>query len=78
MLWEAEGPVEDAVNKVEWDFLDLLTVEHDKVILADEQRVLSQDHQTLLLIVPVVHPGEEDNTVSVAFCVPVCFCVGTR
>lgn len=49
----------DAVNDVEWNLLDLLTVKHDKVILADKEVVLCDEHQTLFLIVPMIDPTQE-------------------
>lgn len=59
MWWKAEGTLADAVNDVEWNLLDLLTVKHDKVILADEEVVLCDEHQTLFLIVPMINPRQE-------------------
>lgn len=49
----------DAVDEVEWNLLDLLTVKHDEVILADEKGVLCDEHQTLFLIVPMIDPTPE-------------------
>lgn len=65
MLWEAECAVGDAVHKVQRDPLDLLTVEHDKVVLADEERVVRDKHNALFLVVPVIHPesGKQRETV---------------
>lgn len=59
MWWKAEGTMADAVNDVEWNLLDLLTVKHDKVILADKEVVLCDEHQTLFLIVPMIDPTQE-------------------
>jgi len=49
----------DTVDEVEWNLLDLLTVKHDEVILADEKGVLCDEHQTLFLIVPMIDPTQE-------------------
>ncbi len=46
----------DAVHKVQWDPLDLLTDEHDKVVLEDQERAVCDQSETLFFIVPVVHP----------------------
>lgn len=46
----------DAVHKVQRDPLDLLTVEHDKVVLEDQERAVRDENETLFFIVPVVHP----------------------
>lgn len=59
MWWKAEGTLADAVNDVEWNLLDLLTVKHDEVILADEKVVLCNEHQTLFLIVPMIDPTQD-------------------
>ncbi len=40
MWWKAEGTMADAVDIVEWNLLNLLTVKHDKVILK-RRRVFS-------------------------------------
>ena len=56
--WEGEVAVGDAVDKVERDPLDGVTVQHDEVVLTDQERTLCDQHQALLLIVPVVHPAD--------------------
>lgn len=58
-LWEAECAVGDAVHKVQWDPLDLITVEHDKVVLEDHKRVVGDENNTLLFIIPVIHPERD-------------------
>lgn len=62
-LWEAEFAVGDAVHNVQWDPLDLLTREHDKVILEDQERVICDEDKTLFFIVPVIHPETTRETV---------------
>lgn len=56
MWWKAEGTMGDAVDIVEWNLLNLLTVKHDKVIFEEEEGVLCDEHQTLFLIVPMINP----------------------
>lgn len=53
--WKAEGTMADAVDIVEWNLLNLLTVKHDKVIFEDEEGVLCDEHQSLFLIVPMIN-----------------------
>ncbi len=51
----------DAVDIVEWNLLNLLTVKHDKVIFEEEEGVLCDEHQTLFLIVPVINPTNKQE-----------------
>lgn len=57
MLGEAEGTVGDAVYNVQWDPMDMLTIEQDEVVLEDQQRVVRDEDEALFFIVPVIHPG---------------------
>lgn len=65
MLREGEGAVGDTVHKVQGDPVELLTVEHDKVVFEDQERRVCDENNSLLLIVPVIHPGKKKNMVSV-------------
>jgi len=56
VLWEAELAVGHAVYDVQRDPLDLVTVEHDEVVLEDQEGVVRDEDEALLLIVPVIHP----------------------
>lgn len=56
MLGEAEGTMGDAVHVVQRDPLDLVTVEHDKVVLDDQQGVFCDEDNSLLFVIPVVNP----------------------
>jgi len=56
VLWESEGAVTEAVHKVQLDPLELLTFQHDEVILEDQERVVRDEDETLLFIVPVIYP----------------------
>lgn len=60
-LGEAEGSVGDAVHEVEGDPGEALTVEQDKVVLEDQQRAVCDQDQALQVVVPVVHPEEEEE-----------------
>lgn len=53
---EGEASVADAIHHVERDLLDLLALEHHKVVLADQQEDVGDDNQALLFVVPVIHP----------------------
>lgn len=55
LLWKGELPVTDAIDAVQGDSLNVLTAEHDEVILADQEGVLCKQHNALLLIVPMIH-----------------------
>lgn len=68
MLREDEGAVGDAVHKVQRDPLDLLTDEHDEVVLDDQERVVCDENETLFFIVPVIHP-ENNQTDTERECV---------
>lgn len=46
----------DAVHKVQRDPLDLLTVEHDKVIFEDQERAVCDENDALFFVVPMIHP----------------------
>ncbi len=61
MWWKAEGTMADAVDIVEWNLLNLLTVKHDKVIFEEEEGVLCDEHQTLFLIVPMINPKNKQE-----------------
>lgn len=65
-LWEAEGAVGDPVHEVQRDPLDLLTVEHDKVVLHDQESIVCDENKTLFLIVPVIHLCHQPNAVNAA------------
>lgn len=54
-LGKIEAAVGQAVHEVEGDLLDLLTEEHDEVILEDQESVVCDENKALLFIVPVVH-----------------------
>lgn len=77
MLWEVKGSVGDAVHNVERDPLDLLTVEHDKVVFEDQERVFRDQNETLLFIVPMIHPenirGSDPLAVTGSHHHPECF-----
>lgn len=66
VLWEDEFAMGDAVDNVQWDPLDLLTVEHDEVVLEDQERVVCDESETLFFIVPVVHLCQQPNAVNAA------------
>lgn len=63
-LWEAEGAVGDAVHKVKWDPLHLVTVEHHEVVLEDQEREFCDENNALLFIVPVIHSETTKQCVS--------------
>lgn len=56
MLWKVKGSVGDAVHKVERDPLDLVTVEHDKVVFEDQECVVCYQNKTLFFVIPMIHP----------------------
>lgn len=66
VLWEAEFAMVDAVHDVQWDPLDLLTDEHDKVVLEDQERSVCDENKTLFFIVPVIQLCHEPNAVNAA------------
>lgn len=51
----------DAVHKVQRDPLDLLQVEHDKVIFEDQERAVCNENKALLFIVPMIHPERTEK-----------------
>lgn len=61
MWWKAEGTMADAVDIVEWNLLNLLTVKHDKVIFEEEEGVLCDKHHTLFFIVPMINPTHKQE-----------------
>lgn len=65
MLREGEGAVGDAVHKVQRDPVDLLTVEHDKVVFEDQEREVCDENNSLPLVVPVIYP-EKTNELCVS------------
>lgn len=60
-FWEGELPMTDPVHKVQRDPMELLTVEHDKVIFEDQERVVCNENKALLFIIPVIHPERTEN-----------------
>ena len=59
---EAEVSVGDPVYAVQRDTVDPLTVQHHKVVLADQKGSVCQDHHTLPFVVPVVYPEQRTHT----------------
>lgn len=59
MLREGERAVGDAVHEVQRDSVELLAVEHDKVVLEDQEREVGDENQPLPLVVPVIHPEKQ-------------------
>ena len=62
VLGEAELSVGDAVHTVQRDSVDPLTVQHHKIVLADQEGLVGEDHHTLPFVVPVVYPEHRTHT----------------
>lgn len=68
MLGEAEGAAGESIHNVQRDLLDLFTVEPDKVVLEDQEGFVRDEDETLLFIVPVIHPEATRETFSHHIC----------
>lgn len=53
----------NTVHKVQRDPVELVTVEHDKVVLEDQERAVRDENNSLLFIVPVIHPEKKRHCV---------------
>lgn len=56
--WELELPHGDGVHGAEGNPGHMLALQADEVVLADQQGPVCDEDKALLLVVPVVDPGE--------------------